>query len=164
MREVITLLRYGIAMAATRSSPGSPASELPQALGRLRVALDAIYLQVSRDLNLTSQQAELLCAALRPSPVGDIARALRCDRTNVTRLVDRAAGRGLVRRRRGDTDGRVVVVELNPAGRRLAEQFIATLESRALTLLADWPRERQQATAVTLHALADALDRDDDNP
>jgi DNA-binding MarR family transcriptional regulator len=150
-------------MTAARASVEPHVTALPRALGRLRVAMDAIYTQTSRELGLTAQQAELLCAALRPAAVGDIARVLRCDRTNVTRLVDRAAGRGLVRRRRGDTDGRVTVIELNPEGRRLAEQFIANLESRASSLLAHWPRERQEATAATLHALAEALDRDADS-
>lgn len=141
------------------SSVEPRATGLPRALGHLRVAIDAIYAQTSRELGLTAQQAELLCAAMRPASVGEIARVLRSERTNVTRLVDRAASRGLVRRRRGDIDGRVIVIELHPAGQRLAEQFIAALESRASALLADWPHQRQEAVAITLHELAEALDQ-----
>ena len=54
-----------------------PAETLPQALGRLRVALEDAFLQASRTLGLTAQQAELLCAAMAPAAVGDLAQALR---------------------------------------------------------------------------------------
>jgi DNA-binding MarR family transcriptional regulator len=131
---------------------------VPRALGRLRVALDDAYLRASRELGLTVQQAELLCAALHPAAVGDIARVLRCDQSNVTRLVDRASGRGLIRRRGHDQDGRVTVIELSPKGRRLAERFIKALEAQLDDLLARWPGERRQATVVTLNEIANALD------
>jgi DNA-binding MarR family transcriptional regulator len=131
---------------------------VPRALGRLRVALDDAYLRASRELGLTAQQAELLCAALQPAAVGDIARVLRCDQSNVTRLVDRASGRGLIRRRGHDEDGRVTVIELSPKGRRLAERFIAALETQLDDLLARWPAERREATAVSLNEIANALD------
>ncbi|MGH2831474.1 MAG: hypothetical protein ACRDK2_01760, partial [Solirubrobacteraceae bacterium] len=64
-----------------------PTVSVPQALGRLRVAMDAAYVQASRELGLTPQQAELLCAALRPDALGDLARALRREHSNVSRLV-----------------------------------------------------------------------------
>jgi DNA-binding MarR family transcriptional regulator len=134
------------------------ATTVPRALGRLRVALDDAYRRASQELGLTAQQAELLCAALHPAAVGDIARVLRCDQSNVTRLVDRASERGLIRRRGHDEDGRVTVIELSPKGRRLAERFIAALEAQLDDLLAGWPAERRQATVVTLNEIADALD------
>src|SRR5215204_2826258 len=46
-----------------------PTETLPQALGRLRVALQDAFLQASRTLGLTAQQAELLCAAMAPAAV-----------------------------------------------------------------------------------------------
>src|SRR6266508_3597211 len=55
-----------------------PAETVPQALGRLRVALEDAFLQTSRTLGLTAQQAELLCAAMAPAAVGELAQALRC--------------------------------------------------------------------------------------
>ncbi len=140
-------------------SPFPPPTTVPRALGRLRVALDDAYTRASRELGLTAQQAELLCAALHPGAVGDIAQTLRCDRSNVSRLVDRAARRGLVRRREGDEDARVSVIELSPAGERLARTFIAALESQLKGLLAEWPEERQQTTVEALNEIADALDR-----
>jgi DNA-binding MarR family transcriptional regulator len=131
---------------------------LPQALGRLRVALEDAFLRASRELGLTAQQAELLCAAMRPAAVGDLAHALRCDRSNVSRLVDRAASRGLVKRRAGELDGRVTVIELTAEGELLARRFIAALEAQTGPLRARWPDTRQQTAVELLNEIADALD------
>lgn len=147
-----------MAEIGAESSGFPPPDTVPRALGRLRVALDDAYVRASRELGLTAQQAELLCAALSPAAVGDIAHALRCDRSNVSRLVDRAAGRGLVRRRGGEEDGRVSMIELSPAGERLARTFIAALESQLEGLLAEWPEERQQTTVEALNEISDTLD------
>lgn len=137
--------------------PSGPPT-VPQALGRLRVALNDAYLRASRHHQLTPQQAELLCAALRPAPVGSLARTLRCDQSNVTRLVDRAAQRGLICRRGDQPDGRVTLIELTPQGRKTAEAFITTLQTQLNTLLADWPEEHRQTTSATLDEIAEALD------
>lgn len=133
-------------------------STVPRALGRLRVTLEDAYLRASRELGLTPQQAELLCAVMRPSATGDLARVLRCDQSNVTRLVDRASKRGLVRRRSYEPDGRITVIELSPKGRRLAERFVATLELQLVELVTQWPLRRQHATVKTLNEISDALD------
>jgi DNA-binding MarR family transcriptional regulator len=135
-----------------------PAGTVPQALGRLRVALDDAFVQASRTLGLTAQQAELLCAAMAPAAVGDLARALRCDRSNVSHLVDRAAARGLVDRRAGDEDGRVTVVALTAEGERLARRFIAELEAQTDPLRARWPAEREHLAVELLNEISDALD------
>jgi DNA-binding MarR family transcriptional regulator len=144
--------------------PARGPMSLPQALGRLRVTMENTHTQVSRELGLTAQQAELLCAAMRPTPVGDLARALHCDRSNVSRLVDRAASRGLLYRRADEIDARVSVIELTAEGQTLAERFIATLEARLEPLLATWSTKRQQAAVETLAALADGLEATQPTP
>lgn len=131
---------------------------LPQALGRLRVALDDAFQRASRELGLTAQQAEFLCAALRPAAVGELAHALRCDRSNVSRLVDRASTRGLVRRGEDEADGRVTIVKLTADGERLARRFIAALEAQTRALRASWPDRREQTVVELLNEIADALD------
>jgi DNA-binding MarR family transcriptional regulator len=146
---------------ADRLPPPPPAGPhtVPQALGRLRVALDDAYQRASRRHGLTPQQAELLCAALRPTPVGSLAQTLRCDQSNVTRLVDRASRRGLIRRRSDREDGRVTLIELSAKGRKAAEGFIATLESQLSELLTGWPDEREHDVVDALNEIATALDR-----
>jgi DNA-binding MarR family transcriptional regulator len=122
------------------------------------VALNDSFERVGREMGLSAQQAELLCAAMRPAPVGDIARTLRCDRSNVTRLADRAARRGLLSRRAGEQDGRVVVLELSPEGRALAEQFIHALEDELAEMLAAWPERRQRQAVRVLEEISEGLE------
>lgn len=122
------------------------------------MALDDAYARASRDLGLTSQQAELLCAAVRPAPIKELAARLRCDRSNVTRLVDRAAAHGHAARRGEEDDGRVTVVELTPAGDQLARRFLALLESQTDALISTWPAHRQSLAVELMDEIADALD------
>ncbi len=133
---------------------------LPRAgLGRLRVAMNATFAQASREVGISEQQAELLCAAMAPArSIGELARLLHCDQSNISRLVDRASKRGLMHRRGGQRDGRITVVELTPDGRQLALQFIHTLESKVEPLLASWSDERQHAAVETLTAIAETLE------
>ena len=143
----------------SETDPTHPTADtVPQALGRLRVALEDAFLQASRTLGLTAQQAELLCATMAPAAVGDLARTLRCDRSNVSHLVERAAARGLVNRRTGEADGRVTVVGLTAEGERLAQRFIAELEAQTRPLYARWPDERRQLAVELLNELSDTLD------
>ncbi len=78
----------------------------------------------------------------------DLAQHLGLDKSSVSGLIDRAAGRGLVERRRPGGDGRSVVVALTARGRALAgaieqelttelEALCSTLDGAAQTLLAD---------------------------
>jgi DNA-binding MarR family transcriptional regulator len=156
LRDFVTFLGYHRHMDDQEAN-GRPAA-MPVALGRLRVALEGAYTQAGREVGLTAQQAELLCAAIRPAAVGDIAEQLRCDRSNVSRLVDRAHARGLVARRKGEDDARVRVIELTPEGERLAREFIAALESQTEVLRADWSSEREDLATGLLHEISEALD------
>lgn len=130
----------------------------PRALGRLRVALDDAYLRASRELGLTAQQAELLCAAMHPTAISDLAQLLHCDRSNVSRLVDRAAARGLLRRRAAQEDGRVTVIELTAHGTKLAQQLLAALEDQTAALRAEWSDKRQRQAAKLLNDICAALE------
>jgi DNA-binding MarR family transcriptional regulator len=133
------------------------ADTVPHALGRLRVALDDAFVRCSREIGLTAQQAELLCAAMRPTAVGDLAQVLRCDRSNISRLVDRASKRGLLERR-GAEDGRVTVIGLTAEGDRLARRFITSLEAQLAPVLATWSGKRQLTAVELMNEIADSLD------
>lgn len=133
--------------------------EIAQGMVRLMIAVDEAYTQASRELGLTAQQAQLLCAAIEPAAVGDLAEVLHCDRSNVSRLVERAADRGLVARHRGaGEDRRVTTVELTAEGRRHVQEFIDILNARLEPLFADWSTARQRAAAELLDALAETLE------
>lgn len=121
--------------------------------------MDEAFGQSSRALGLTPQQAELLCAAAAAQPsVGDLASRLRCDRSNVSRLVDRAAAHQLVHRQASDTDGRVSLISLTPEGRRLAERFVEDLDRRTRALFEGWSPRRQATAGSILDEITAALE------
>ena len=132
---------------------------VPHELVRLMFALGIAYAAASRELGLTSQQAQLLCAAGRlPSAgIGDLAGVMRCDRSNVSRLVDRAQKRGLVERGATAADGRVTVVALSDEGQQVVEEFSEMLETRLRALVANWPKSDRDAAATLLNRLTEAL-------
>lgn len=142
----------------------SRSDSLPQALGRLRVAIDSAFVRSSRSVGLTPQQAELLCAALSPASIKDLAERLRCDRSNVTRLVDRAAAQGHVVRRGEEEDGRVTVVKLTPAGEQAARRFLDVLYAQTEALRSAWPTRREAIAARLLGEIAEALDAGQQKP
>ena len=70
----------------------------------------------------------------RPLPMGRLAETLSCDASNVTGLVDRLEGRGLVQRRPSDDDRRVKVLDLTPTGSRLRALLIDRMTTPPATL------------------------------
>jgi DNA-binding MarR family transcriptional regulator len=60
-------------------------------------------------------------------PLGKMGERLQVHPTSVTSIVQRLEKAGLVRRVRDDTDGRVVLAEITPAGRELVERATADL-------------------------------------
>jgi DNA-binding MarR family transcriptional regulator len=143
-------------------TPISPAAE-PVATGlvRLMVSMEALYNRQSRKAGLTAQQAQLLCtAARRKAGLGEIAEVLHCDRSNVSRLLDRVTRRGLAYRAADNRDGRVAVLQLSPDGQATVDGFEADLAARLGRLIADWPASKRQAAAEALADLIDAIRND----
>jgi DNA-binding MarR family transcriptional regulator len=84
---------------------------------------------------LTPRQYALLLAVegapegTRLATIGELADRLQLAQSTITGLVDRAAASGLVTRKPGRNDGRVVCVEVTPRGRERLEQAIAALDA-----------------------------------
>lgn len=79
-------------------------------------------------LGLTVPQAMLLRELGSPLAMNKVAGRLHCDASNVTGIVDRLEGRGLVERRVRAGDRRVKEIALTPEGRRVKRQIDAMLE------------------------------------
>ena len=139
-------------------SPTPFSVSVPQGMVRLTLTVAAIYAEVSRSLGLTAQQAQLLCAARRSTAVGDLAAFMRCERSSVSHLIERAASRGLVERRRTEDDGRVKVVELSSDGKALVQRFTTALEARLKSAIADWPEGERAEAGRILNELSNSLD------
>ena len=149
-----------MATKRTRTPPASP-SDVASGLVRLMLSMEALYTRESRKAGLTSQQAQLLCtAARRQASLGEIADVLRCDRSNVSRLLDRLGPRGLAYRGSADRDGRVAVIRLTDEGQAVVRRFEANLEVRLRGLVADWPAKQRDAAADALLALVHAIHGD----
>jgi DNA-binding MarR family transcriptional regulator len=58
-----------------------------------------------------------------PRPMGGLAKLLELDVSTVTRTVDRLEERGLVARRRSDSDRRVLLLRVTASGRALVERI-----------------------------------------
>jgi DNA-binding MarR family transcriptional regulator len=148
-------------MADQQAQITDPTGAIASGLVRLMVSMEALYSRQSRKAGLTAQQAQLLCtAARRKAGLGEIAEVLRCDRSNVSRLLDRVTRRGLAHRATDSRDGRVSVLELSPDGQEIVHSFEAGLAARLSHLIAAWPARKQQAAATTLAALIDAIQHD----
>jgi DNA-binding MarR family transcriptional regulator len=134
----------------------SPAA-LAQALTNLYAELDRIHHEAARQLRLTPQQAQLLCMCEHDSPsMGDLARLLNCDNSNITGLVDRVAKQDLIVRSPHQGDRRVTHVALTPRGGKLVQQYRAELRARLGERLANWPpRRRRRLTELTAAAASD---------
>jgi DNA-binding MarR family transcriptional regulator len=147
-------------MAEQQAKTAGPTDAVASGLVRLMLSMEALYGRQSRKAGLTAQQAQLLCtAARRRAGLGEIAETLHCDRSNVSRLLDRVTGRGLAHRAADARDGRVSVLELSPHGQAVVSSFEADLAARLAGLMAGWPARKRQAAASTLTALIDAIQR-----
>ncbi|WP_461475432.1 MarR family winged helix-turn-helix transcriptional regulator [Microbacterium sp. HJ5] len=126
----------------------------------LYVALEALYANVSRELALTPQQAQLLCESERGPSVRELACALHCDRSNITRLVDRATARHLLERRADPADGRIVRIALTDKGKSLAGRFQQLLTARLRGLTRTWDASRRNEAEDLVKILLGQLHRE----
>ena len=133
-------------------------SSLIDALVELSSVVQAELTDVAKQYGLTLAQARLL-GILRDRQPGmlELANHLGLDKSSVSGLIDRAAGRGLVTREPVAGDGRAYRVVITSAGRELARNAGATVNRRLARRLSrlDEP-QRAQLTAVIRQVLDDA--------
>jgi DNA-binding MarR family transcriptional regulator len=91
---------------------------------------------VAAELDLSPAQCHVLHLVEpgRPVSMGQLADTLSCDASNVTGLVDRLESRGLVRREPSDSDRRVKVLALTPAGAKLRAVLVERMSAPPETL------------------------------
>jgi DNA-binding MarR family transcriptional regulator len=91
-------------------------------------------------------------------PAGKLAAAADLTPASATQMLDSLAEQGLVERVRSDTDRRVVLNRLTPAGRERVSAKQAEIETRWREALADLPAEQLEQAAQVLRRMADVLD------
>lgn len=99
------------------------ATRLAASLVRLSHEVQHVFTDVSREHDLTPQQAQLLCVlAAGPHRMTQLTRMLHLEKSSVTGLVDRVERRGLAERMRDGHDRRACSVALTAEGKRLAHR------------------------------------------
>src|SRR5215469_13898944 len=147
-------------MADQQEHLTDPTDAVASGLVGLMLSMEALYNRQSRKAGLTAQQAQLLCtAARRKAGLGEIAEVLHCDRSNVSRLLDRVTHRGLAHRAPDSRDGRVSVLQLSPDGQAVVHDFETDLAARLGHLMTAWPAKKRQTAASVLTDLIDAIQR-----
>jgi DNA-binding MarR family transcriptional regulator len=140
-------------------------TEVLSAIRRLIRATDADSKQLARQTQLSTSQIlvlELLADA--PSQtVGAIAERVGLAQGTVTNMIDRLEERGLVARKRGDSDRRQVNVSLTAAGRTLQQEAPTALQTRFLVNfheLQDWEKLGILSALQRVAILMEAKDLD----
>jgi DNA-binding MarR family transcriptional regulator len=126
---------------ATEAEPGDRAGLAGDAVRRIMHIAAAIRHHQDEEivgLGLTPAAARALhqLDPDRPSPARDLAEQLRCDRSNVTALVDKLEQAGLVERRLDPADRRQKTLVVTEAGRRMRDRVHRVMsDSRLLAPL-----------------------------
>jgi DNA-binding MarR family transcriptional regulator len=118
------------------------------------------WMAVIREYDLVPPHWIALQTLDEPKPMGELAKQLACDNSNVTWITDRLEERGLVERRPAPHDRRVRLLVLTDAGRRLREEIAARLATPPPPIMA-LSREDQRALRDLLRRAAEHLGVDD---
>ncbi|MCW2991977.1 MAG: MarR family transcriptional regulator [Solirubrobacterales bacterium] len=102
-----------------------PHAEAWQLMHRLFMSQRRRFVSIAADEQLSPPQMGALMQLdpSRPVPMGDLADTLGCDSSNVTGIVDRLEGRGLVERRAAEHDRRVKMLAVTGDGVAVRERF-----------------------------------------
>ncbi|MCX5198070.1 MarR family transcriptional regulator [Streptomyces sp. NBC_00249] len=114
-------------MPSRRADPVT--AEVVELIGDVVARYHMEYEDAAARHQLTGAQARVLTLlALEPLPMRRIARKLRCEPSNVTGIIDRLEGRGLVARHPDPADRRVKLAAPTEEGLRTAERLRESLD------------------------------------
>lgn len=137
-------------------------TEVLSALRRLIRATELDSKRLARQTNLSTSQLLVLelLAEGEAETVGSIADRVGLAQATATSLVDRLEARGLVARRRGDTDRRQVNVLLTASGQALQAEAPTVLQTRFLANFSNLAEWEKLAILSALKRLADLMEAD----
>jgi MarR family transcriptional regulator, organic hydroperoxide resistance regulator len=114
------------------------------------------WIAVIREYDLIPPHWIALQTLEEPKPMGELAKQLACDNSNVTWITDRLEERGLVTRTQAPHDRRVRLLVLTPKGRRLREEIGARL-GEPPAAIAELSRDEQRTLRDLLARVAERL-------
>jgi MarR family transcriptional regulator, organic hydroperoxide resistance regulator len=130
-----------------------PAQEAWGLLWRIMQSNKPRLMALAQELGLAPMQLHAL-RLIEPGaelPMSSLAGKLFCDASNVTGIVDRLEGRGLIERRPAAHDRRVKLLALTPEGERVREAAWRQM-TQPPAAIAALPREQQRALRDALRA------------
>jgi DNA-binding MarR family transcriptional regulator len=130
-----------------------PAQEAWELLWQLMQANKPRLMALAQEMGLAPMQLHAL-RLIEPGegmPMSSLAGMLFCDASNVTGIVDRLEGRGLIVRRPSPTDRRVKLLVLTAEGTRLRERAYRQMSSPPPEIAA-LPLKHQRALRDALRA------------
>jgi DNA-binding MarR family transcriptional regulator len=119
--------------------------EVVDLMARMVALFHKEYEEAAAARSLTGAQAKVLgLLRLGPLPMRQIAQTLSCEPSNITGIVDRLEGRGLVERQADPGDRRIKLVAATPAGRDASSELRESLRFAREPLASLAPDERTQ--------------------
>jgi DNA-binding MarR family transcriptional regulator len=94
----------------------------------------------------------------------DFAATVGISRPTATGVVTTLEGRGLVRRRKDDRDGRMVLVSLTAPGRGKIEHLVPRFNQEEAAITSHLSEREQDALAEMLRSMLRAVERNPDEP
>jgi MarR family transcriptional regulator, organic hydroperoxide resistance regulator len=118
----------GFSWLAEETGRTDPASRAWSLMHWLMLSNKARIMAISQEFDLAPQQAVALrILGAGPRPMGELAKYLMCDSSNVTGITDRLEERDLVRRTLSDQDRRVKLLVLTDQGEELRREITERL-------------------------------------
>jgi MarR family transcriptional regulator, organic hydroperoxide resistance regulator len=118
-------MKYSSTVAAARVEPElGLGSQSWLALYRYFKAQKPRFAEIVAELGLTEIQGYTMWLLEEPMPMGELARRLDCDNSNITGLVDRLESRGLIERAPSAEDRRVKLLVLTERGQELRQLVV----------------------------------------
>ena len=143
-----------------KQGAGAQSDEIAEAVLRASRALVAVAARslatVADDVTLPQYRALIELAARGPLRLADLADALTVDRSTATRMCDRLVRKGLVERRRGSEDRRVVRVSLTGAGLELVAEVSRRRHAEIRRIVRRIPVASRPPVVSALEAFAEA--------
>ena len=132
-----------------------PASEAWALIHRIHWAEKPRFMAIGQEFGLSPQQGMALRTLHEPRPMGELAKFLFCDNSNVTGIVDRLEELGLVERVPADYDRRVKLIVLTEEGHRVRREIERRI-TEPPQVIADLPRaDQEKLRDILRRALAD---------
>ncbi len=118
----------GYTWLAEETGRTDPASQSWSLLHWLLIANKPRMMAITQEFDLAPQQAiALRILGSGRVPMGELAKYLMCDSSNVTGITDRLEERGLVRREPGEKDRRVKLLVLTEEGEKVRAEVTKRL-------------------------------------